>query len=145
MAAAALAPPVLDTTETRRRLEGTTVLVLGTDAQCGGLAFVSLDRVGVRVRLARRMVQAAHVLADVRADIVIVDADTVQDDPTTLVDEMRATACTANARLIALTAKDRRRHKSLAAAGFEAVIAKPLDPRRFAQELAMVMPAASDD
>jgi AmiR/NasT family two-component response regulator len=45
---------------------------------------------------------------------------------------------------VALTAKDRRRHRTLVAAGFEAVIAKPLDPKRFAHELAMAMPATSE-
>jgi CheY-like chemotaxis protein len=146
MAAAALFVPALDTSETRRRLSGTTVLVLGADAYSGGLAFVSLDPVGVRVRLVRRVVQAAHVLADVQAgaDVVIVDADTAPEDAAALVAELRATPCTANARLIALTAKDRRRRRSLGMAGFEAVFGKPLDPQRFAQELAMVMPAASD-
>jgi AmiR/NasT family two-component response regulator len=97
------------------------------------------------VRLARRVIQATHVLADVKgADIVIVDDDSVAVKPETLVRELRAITCTAEARLIALTTKDRRRHRTLVAAGFEAVVTKPLDARRFAQELALAMPAASE-
>jgi CheY-like chemotaxis protein len=121
---------------TKRALAERRVLIVGDDIENGWKAFVSLIQAGARARLVRGRDQLAIYLDDVRPDIVVIDCDSAPGGNTAIVGQLRRDSRTSAAALVGLSRHaSSGQRASLLAAGADELLPKPVDARRFAQQL----------
>jgi two-component system cell cycle response regulator DivK len=123
--------------EARELLGGLSVLVFDADTEASGRIFISLGQVGASVRLARRTVQGLCLLEELQPGLVIVATAMPDTDALALTRRLTAWAGLHGARVVALGDRSNRsERRRFAAAGCDGLLAKPVDVRLFAQELA---------
>jgi DNA-binding response OmpR family regulator len=125
--------------EARAYLGGLGVLVIDPDTEAGGRIFISLTQVGANVRLARRAVQGIRMLDELHPDLIIVGTALPDAEPVALIRQLRAAEVGKTARLVALGARDRRSERRRFLAACDGYLARPVDVRLFAQDLARAL------
>jgi PAS domain S-box-containing protein len=114
----------------RPRLDGTNVLLVDDESDSNEVVAQLLESCGATVRLAGSVAHARDVLAGWRPDLVVTDIGLPDEDGYAMLTVLRETA-ESNARVpvIALTAFASRGDRvRLLSAGFQAHLAKPVDP-----------------
>jgi DNA-binding response OmpR family regulator len=122
--------------EARTALAGRRGLFIGDDVESGGRAFLSLTHAGAQVRLVRRWMQIQRHLDEATPTLIVIDLDGVEGRGAELARTLRRAPATARAVIVGLIPSGFQGHRRrLLAAGFDELMAKPVDPRSFAQEL----------
>ena len=128
------------------RLDGLRVLVVDDDGDGRTLTSLVLTQAGARVRTAASVGEALQMLAVERPDALISDIGLPDDDGYALIQQIRRHESESGGFLpiVALTgyvrAEDRQR---ILAAGFQAHVAKPVDPALLTAAIADVTGPAS--
>jgi CheY-like chemotaxis protein len=130
--------------QARSVLAGRSVVFVGADVETGGRIFVGLSRAGCHVRLVRRRVQLGSFIDERVPSLILIDFDDADNEPPRLIRELRADPRTARALIIAVTSGDPPPRRRLGALSCDAVLARPTDPGRVAQELLRVAPLLAD-
>jgi DNA-binding response OmpR family regulator len=128
--------------EARACLAGLGVLVIDPDTEAGGRIFISLTQVGANVRLARRAVQGIRMVDELHPDLIIVGTALPDAEPVALIKQLKAAEGGAMAKpalVLALGARDRRSERRRFLAVCDGYLARPVDVRLFAQDLARAL------
>jgi CheY-like chemotaxis protein len=122
-------------------LRGKSAVVLDPDVEASGRIFISLGQAGASVRLARRFALALRLLDEVKPDLLIAAARVPDGDVLQLFTRLRRGGA-RRPLLVALgTGTNRVERRRFQVSGCDAFLAKPIDVRLFAQELARELPA----
>jgi PAS domain S-box-containing protein len=125
----------------RRELRGRRVLAVDDDASTQELVATMLLMYGVAVRTARRQAQAMQVLVEWRPDVLVADLAMPGEDGYALMRRVRALPSPLGAiPAVAMTGgTDPQSVQRSFGAGFDAHLAKPLEPHVLADALARVL------
>jgi PAS domain S-box-containing protein len=114
-------------------LHGITVLVADEDRASLDAIELLLHRAGARVRTATRVEEALRALAEQRPDAVLSSVYLPGGGGTELAEDVRAREAAGEARVFALAMTSETGHATrerLLAAGFDEVLAEPIDPEK---------------
>jgi signal transduction histidine kinase/CheY-like chemotaxis protein len=135
------APPAAGGAAPPPRLDGLRVLAVDDDDDALELLTLALERAGAAVSSARSASECLAALGEHRPDVLVCDIGMPQEDGHELIRRVRALGepALAGVPAVALTAyasgEDRRR---AAAAGFDAYLAKPVEPAALSATIAAV-------
>jgi DNA-binding response OmpR family regulator len=122
--------------EARELLRGKSAVVLDPDVEASGRIFISLGHAGASVRLARRFALGLRLLEEVKPQLLIAAARVPDGDVLQLFTRLKGGGA-GRPLLVALgTGNNRVERRRCHSAGCDAYLAKPVDVRLFAQELA---------
>jgi signal transduction histidine kinase/CheY-like chemotaxis protein len=115
---------------TGRSLEGLRVLLVDDDADTTDLVGAALTQAGAAVTCAGSVVEALGALGTTPIDLVVSDIAMPGGSGYDLIAAIRTSPSTARLTVVAITAYGRPEDRErILAAGFDAHLAKPLDPR----------------
>lgn len=118
------------------------ILVVEDDAASLELATFLLECAGFATLAAANGVEGLQLALSERPDLIVSDLQMPVLNGYELIARLRATPAWRRVPLVALSAFSMREDCAKAlAAGFDGFVAKPLDPRTFAQQIAEFLPA----
>jgi CheY-like chemotaxis protein len=131
------------------KLAGLNILIVEDDEDSRDLLGIVLEQQGATVEAAGSCASALAILERVTPDVMISDIGLPKQDGYELIRSARAREKSSGARArmpaIALTAYARREDRRLALeAGFQAHVAKPVDPAELVGVVSELMRAAND-
>jgi PAS domain S-box-containing protein len=127
---------------TVRMLEGVRALVVDDEGDAQDMARRALELCGVEVRTADSVAQAMQVLDSWTPAVLVSDIAMPDEDGFALIRRVREREQTAGGRLaaVAFTALSRPEDRSrLLAAGFDGYVAKPVDPTKLVDAVAIAV------
>jgi signal transduction histidine kinase len=129
--------PLRATGEDVADLTGATVFVVDDDADARDVIAAILRRCGAVAETFGSVERACMALGDRIPDVIVTDIAMPDQDGCALMQQMRASAATADLPVVALTAvADPHTGERLRAAGFGAYLRKPVDPVEFSRIVA---------
>ena len=122
--------------------KGSLVLIVEDNAANLLLVQAVLHRAGFRTEVARSAEEVPSILAISRPDLILMDLQLPGQDGLSLTAQIKRNAETASIPIVALTAHAMKEDRDRAlAAGCDGYIAKPVNTRTLATEIASIMQA----